>query len=117
MDQVVAARGDRVLVPVLGLDRSLDRVRFADGADDLDLPGSVDDGLLSALGQDTAPLLLVQDPGVALPGLDVRLVPARDPVAQVLAAVLNAGVPANDAVREPELEVLDGALAPDQEGV
>src|SRR5688572_30514976 len=64
LDEVIALGGDRVLVPVVLLDRFKDLGGFADGADDVLLARVVDDNLLSALREDAAAVFVVEDAAV-----------------------------------------------------
>ena len=93
---------------------------IAQRADDLGLVIVADDDLLAARGQDAAVSLLVEDAGVRGVGASrhVGLVAADDPVGRFLdAAILDARVAAADAILEPQLEVVDLALPPDEERV
>src|SRR5262249_24880521 len=58
-----------------------------------------------------------ENAGVAVTGLEIALVAADDPVADVGAAVLNAGVPADDLVLQTQLKVIELSVAPDDERV
>jgi hypothetical protein len=127
MLQMIALGDDHVIVPLLGFDLRLDLVRVAHGTDHLDLRlvriGRIglDHGFLAALGQDAAPLFLVQDAAVRLAGFEVGLVAADDrpeiALAMDLAPVLNSGIARDDPVGEPQFEVRKIAVGVDQEGV
>ena len=112
--EVAALGDDDVFVPLALLDAGLD---FSGGflclADDFLFAFLVPDHLLAALGHDaTRHLLLVKDAGVGGADLEVRLVAADNEVAEVLAAILDAGVArvAGEPVGEAQLEVADELL-------
>ena len=80
-------------------------------------PVIVDGGLLTALGENSASAFLVKNAGVGLARLEVGLIPADDPFIDFLAAVLNAGIAADDLEFQAEFEVIHGAVPPNQERV
>ena len=109
--------GDEVVfVPLAGLDDLLELILVGDFLDRL---GSIGGNRhpLTALGEDSTAPLLVVDAGVGRAGVDVGLVAADDEVTMVVAAVLDATVAPFDLVLELELEVVERALLPNQEGV
>ena len=123
MLQVAALGDDAVFIPGLSLDLGLDLLGLAERTGDLDLRllgvgAFLDDDLLAALGEDAAALLFIEDAGVGLTRFEVALVASDHETLFVdeLAAVLHAGVTADDLVLERELEVGDFAF-PHEEGV
>lgn len=117
MLQMIAAGDDRVVVPVFLFDGLLQLGRVADGTGGLRLVVAADRGLLAALSQNAAAALLVENARIGVAGLEIALVTTDDVIAQVGAAVLDAGVSADNAVREPQLEIVDLTLTPDNERV
>ena len=98
-------------------------VGLAERASDFDLRllgvgAFLDDDLLAALGEDTAALLFIENAGVGLARFEVALVASDHETLFVdeLAAVLHAGVTADNLVLERQFKVSDFAF-PDEEGV
>ena len=109
--------GDEVVVvPLARLDELLELVLVANLLDLLRAVSSNRDPL-TALGEDPAAPFLVIDAGVGRGGVDVGLIAADDEVAMIVAAVLDAAVAPLDLVLDLELEVVERALPPDEEGV
>src|SRR5690349_4677797 len=114
---MIATRADFVIVPIFLLDRSLDGFGIADRTYDFGLAAFAHDDLLAALGENTAHAFLVENAGISGASFKVSLVPANHPVRKFFAAVLDAGVAADDFEFQAEFEVIDLAVAPDQESV
>ena len=123
MLQVAALSDDAIVIPVIGLDLSLDLGGFTDFARDFDLrlvrsSAFLDDGLLAALSQDAATFFFIEDTRVGLARFEVGLVAGHHKRFLVgeLGAVLDAGITSDDLVLKGELEVSDLVLV-DEEGV
>ena len=97
---MVALGRNDVFVPVFLLDSFLQLLGFGDT---LGLLHAIlaDDDLLTALAQDASATFFVVDPRIRITRFEVSLVATDDPVAQVLAAVLNARVPPDDLKLQP----------------
>jgi len=117
-DDLVALGDDPVGVPIVLLDDLGEFGGIAEAAGDLGFAVFIDDGLFSALGEDSAESLAVVRPGPLSGGVDVGLVTA-DGVGFVEgeAADLESGIPAENAVFGNEFEVVELAIGPFQEGV
>src|SRR5690606_35201701 len=76
-----------------------------------------DRDFLTAEGEDPAAALFIVDAAEHVAGFEVALIAADNPVAQILAAVLDARVTADDLVLELQHEVIDRSIAPDEERV
>ena len=117
-DDLVALGDDAVGVPIVLLDDLGEFGGIAEAAGDLGFAVFIDDGLFSALGEDTAESLAVVRPGPLSGGVDVGLVTA-DGVGFVEGETtdLESGIPAENAVFGDEFEVVELAIGPLQEGV
>src|SRR5215204_2696110 len=103
MLQVVPLRHDDIIVPVLVLDLRLNLFRVTNGAASLHYVflwvGVIgfDDRLLSALGEDAAALLFVENSAVDFTGLKIGLVSTHDrplgSLPQDFAPILDARIP------------------------
>jgi len=120
VDEVVAAGDDVEFVPFALANGRLERIVVTDFLNDLRLVVIANDRLLAALRQDAAIPLAVQDAGVLVGRVDIRLVAAHNPACPfrlLEAAVLDAAVAAEDAEPDFQFEIIEFALAPDEEGV
>src|SRR5262249_34312866 len=70
-----------------------------------------------ALCENPPPLFFVENSRECVAGFEVGLVAADDPVPFVLAAILNARIAIHDSIGQPQLEIVDQSVPPDQEGI
>ena len=77
----------------------------------------IDDNLVSSHCQDSSPTLFIQDARVGSIGIKVGLISTYDPVAMVLAAILNARITADDAEFELQFEIAEFPVLPDQKSI
>ena len=108
---------DPVFVPIGWLDDLLQVFTDADFFRRLLLAVGGDRHPLPPLGQNAAPLLLIENARVGGAGVDIGLIAADDKIAVIFAAVLHAAVAAGDPVFQPQFKVVERALPPDEEGV
>ena len=114
---MIALRYNDVVVPILILDRGLNLVRLPDRSHHFGLAISAHNGLFTALCQYAPALFLIDNAGVGFAGLKIGLVAARNPVTQILAAILDARVSADNSIGQPEFEVFNCTHSPKQERV
>ena len=115
--QLVSFGQNDIVVPVFLLDDRLDVFGVPQRGDHLLLAPLVDYGLLAPFGQNAPTPFLVEDARIGFSRLEVSLVTPHHPVAQVLAAILNARIAADNLERQPQFEVVDVAVTPDEERV
>jgi len=117
--ETVAAGDDAIIVPILLLVVSLrdELLLRRELTHDLRLAVLADLDLLAHVREVFAAFLVVEESDLALLVFNLRLIAADYPFAEILAAILDAGISVADAKLEPQLEVLEHAAAPDEERV
>ena len=117
--KMVASGDDGVLVPVLLfiVTGFYKRAVVGDVTDNSLLAAIVHDHELADSGHPPSASLVVEEANLALLITDLRLIAADSPASEVPAAVLDAGVAAEDAELGLEHEVLDFAAPPYKESV
>lgn len=94
VDKHVATNDQVILVPIVGLDESLEIVGAAEASDDCSAATRHDMGDGAAYGKKRAPALLVILPGEFIFAIDVRLIAAQQPLGtgNLDAAIVDAAV-------------------------
>src|SRR5471030_34588 len=123
LDQDIAAGDDVGVVPIIGLDETLQFGAVPDRPHVGRLLAAAGVIELAAKGKETPGPLLIDLAGISLPCVDIELVALHDPpgdVGKFHAAVLDtavSGVRAGHSVLHLELEIGGLAIAPDAENV
>ena len=114
---MVAIGDDDVVIPVLFLQRIDDLLLLRRLANDLRLAVVSDLDLLATLCQHAAPSFFIERSRPGPCAIKIGLVALDDPLLHFLAAILHAGIAADNLKLQPQLKIADFALSPDEKGV